>query len=348
MKTRLIIIAAMLAFCSCNSDRCIIIGDISGLEGDGKMYLQDEWNDYEVIDSADVVDGKFRFDLEVKQPTYVYMYFGDTQVRDFILEPGKITVKGDVEEDMFAGAYGSKMNDRLQEFYEIQKLGQTMPMDQVLELHDRKFYELLNVPGMDALKLKLALSYTGVKSSYEILNCLKSMPDEIKNMDFVKRKMEKCERRIRTEPQAEGCETIPYYIDMEYPDASGNPVSLKSVVENPDNRYVLVDFWSTWCSPCRDAVPELVEAYEKFKDKGFEIYAVAYEGQSEKLQKFIRDNNMTWINVCGDEDSAGNPKWWKDYALTGIPDNVLIDCSTGIIVGREMRFRLVSTLEKLL
>ena len=189
MKTRLIIIAAMLAFCSCNSDRCIIIGDISGLEGDGKMNLQDEWNDYEVIDSADVVDGKFRFDLEVEQPTYVYMYFGDTQVRDFILEPGKITVKGDVEEDMFAGAYGSKMNDRLQEFYEIQKLGQTMPMDQVLELHDRKFYELLNVPGMDALKLKLALSYTGVKSSYEILNCLKSMPDEIKNMDFVKRKM---------------------------------------------------------------------------------------------------------------------------------------------------------------
>ena len=45
---------------------------------------------------------------------------------------------------------------------------------------------------------------------------------------------------------------------------------------------------------------------------------------------------------------AGNPKWWKDYALTGIPDNVLIDCSTGIIIGREMRFRLVSTLEKLL
>ena len=66
---RLIIIAAMLAFCSCNSDRCIIIGDISGLQGDGKMYLQDEWNDYEVIDSADVIDGKFRFDLEVEQPT---------------------------------------------------------------------------------------------------------------------------------------------------------------------------------------------------------------------------------------------------------------------------------------
>ena len=148
------------------------------------------------------------------------------------------------------------MNDRLQEFYEIQKLGQTMPMDQVLELHDRKFYELLNVPGMDALKLKLALSYTGVKSSYVILNCLKSMPDEIKNMDFVKRKMEKCERRIRTEPQAEGCEAIPYYIDMEYPDASGNPVTLKSVVENPENRYVLVDFWSTKGDasiPCRVA-----------------------------------------------------------------------------------------------
>lgn len=164
------------------------------------------------------------------------------------------------------------------------------------------------VPGMDVLKLKLALTYIGVKSSYEILNCLKSMPDEIKNMHFVKSNMEKCERRIRTEPQAVGCEIIPYYIDMEYPDASGNPVSLKSVVENPKNRYVLLDFWGTWCGPCRDAVPELVEAYAEFKDKGFEIYAVAYEGQSEKLQKFINENNMTWINVCGNEDTAGSPK----------------------------------------
>ena len=114
MKTRFLVIAAILAFCSCNSNRCIIIGNVSGLEGDSKIYLQDEWNDYEVIDSADIIDGKFRFELEVERPTYVYMYFGGTQVRDFILEPGKITVEGDVEEDMFSGAHGTKMNDRLQ------------------------------------------------------------------------------------------------------------------------------------------------------------------------------------------------------------------------------------------
>ena len=93
---------------------------------------------------------------------------------------------------------------------------------------------------------------------------------------------------------------------------------------------------------------ELVEAYTKFNEKGFEIFAVAYEGHSQKLQKFINENNMIWINVCGNEDTAGSSKWSKEYALTGIPDNVLIDCSTGIIIGREMRFRLVSTLENLL
>ena len=76
MKTRFLVIAAILAFCSCNSNRCIIIGNVSGLEGDGKMYLQDEWNNYEVIDSADVIDGKFRFQLEVERPTYVHIFRG--------------------------------------------------------------------------------------------------------------------------------------------------------------------------------------------------------------------------------------------------------------------------------
>jgi thiol-disulfide isomerase/thioredoxin len=80
-----------------------------------------------------------------------------------------------------------------------------------------------------------------------------------------------------------------------------------------------LDFWAIWCDPCRDAVPELRALYEKYHEKGLEIYSVSEDQSKARWKAFIADNGMTWINVLDDNGGRKNSKAWFDYALHGIP-----------------------------
>ena len=137
------------------------------------------------------------------------------------------------------------------------------------------------------------------------------------------------------------------YVDISAPNADGEAVSLKSVIENPANKYVLVDFWASWCGPCLREIPYLQADYEKYRKKGFEIYAVSLDDERDAWVKTIADKQMKWIQVC--DFKAFDSPASLEYAVESIPSNFLIRCSDGQIVAAQLRGKaLGEKLEELL
>ncbi len=96
----------------------------------------------------------------------------------------------------------------------------------------------------------------------------------------------------------------------------------------------MVDFWASWCGPCRGENPNVVAAYKKYHDKGFEIFGVSFDTDKDKWLKAVEDDKLTWFHVS-DLKGWGNAAG-KIYGVRGIPHSVLID-KEGIIVAKNLR-----------
>ena len=107
-----------------------------------------------------------------------------------------------------------------------------------------------------------------------------------------------------------------------------------------------MDFWASWCGPCRGENPNIVKAYNRFSPKGFTVLGVSLDQDGAKWKKAIEDDKLSW-------DQVSQLNGWKNevsryYGIQGIPSNYLVD-PDGIIIGRNlMGDELTKKLEKLL
>lgn len=121
-------------------------------------------------------------------------------------------------------------------------------------------------------------------------------------------------------------------VDFTQPDTTGVPVSLSSF----KGKYVLVDFWASWCGPCRMENPNVVASFNKFKEKNFTVLGVSLDrpGQKDNWLAAIHKDNLTWTHVS--DLQFWNNAAAKLYRVQGIPFNILID-PQGKIIGKNLR-----------
>ena len=136
------------------------------------------------------------------------------------------------------------------------------------------------------------------------------------------------------------------FVDFEMADPKGEVHKLSEFVGN--GKVVLIDFWASWCPPCRKETPHLVELYKQYKNKGFEIVGISLDSKADAWAKGVKDLNITWIQLS-------DLKGWQNagaalYGVNSIPHTVLVDKDGTIIAknihGEEIDAKLQETLNK--
>ena len=349
MKKFFAILAVAAVAASCNNHRTVISGNVLGIE-DGVIYLAESGRNGAVVDSTEVKGGKFVFNVD-SAPQLLTLRTAEEGVAAIFTEDGKITVEGNLADDSVK-AVGTPANEAFNTYNEAMKSINQRYTEAADTAAREAVYEEYQA-FMDATIEQNMSNIFGVflfiqNKSYELsaakmIESLNALSEELKNLPVVTDAIEKATRKMRIEPKDEGSEFTPIYINIEQPNVDGTPVSLQSVVEKKGNKYVLLDFWASWCNPCMGEMPFLKEAYAKYHKKGFEIFGVSLDSKAEAWKGAIAKQNMKWVNVSLLQSSNNTAA--EEYVVESIPTNFLIDCSNGEIIAKNLRGEAV--LEKL-
>jgi thiol-disulfide isomerase/thioredoxin len=177
------------------------------------------------------------------------------------------------------------------------------------------------------VSLFLLNSYWEVYGRERSQSYLQSMSNPLQNHSLAKGLVAEWKNREETEKKTElGVLSM----DFSQKDTTDQLISLSSF----KGKYVLIDFWASWCGPCRQESPVLVKAYEKYRAKGFDILSVSLDEDKNKWIGAIKKDNLSWTHVSdlkGNENQAA-----LLYGVKSIPANFLID-PQGKIIAKGLR-----------
>ena len=329
MKKLIVMAAAAVMAVGCSNNGYVIEGQVAGME-DQTIYLMNDQR--EAVDSTAMVAGAFKFEGEAEKPAQFYLAT-DHPFAIVYVEKGAIAVAGSFEEPQSITVSGTPANDARtayvawsSEFMEAYRAATPEEQTAMEEEYYATIRERVdqNAGNLFGVKLYLSeLSYGATAA--EMLEQVEKFSPEMQLTEEVVTLKELAEAKANVEVGKP-------YVEVVQPNMEGEAVALSSVVG--EGKYVLLDFWASWCGPCMREVPYLLETYKEYKDKGFEIYGVSFDRDAEAWKKAVESKEMNWIHVS--EVNYFDNQAATDYAVRSIPSNFLIG-PDGTIVAVNLR-----------
>ena len=334
MKTRIILIVVasiILAACNSKPETKTFQVNVNLANADGQtVYLQ---KDGQVLDSAVIENWDAVFNTPVCDDNEMYgiMLPGWRRPFPFFTDNNDVILEGDAQNPNLILVKGSASQDRLNAFTEsYNELEAKLEADSTMSQEDAE--EILKMHCFDFVwdnPTDPVAHYVMYRYKWAFGPCeLRTMLDNIhaadstltnKNLSLAEEYVDKQESVLAGQP----------IIDFTQNDPNGNPVTLSKLAEG---KLLLIDFWASWCPDCRKANPDVVAAYQKFHEQGFDVLGVSFDTNKEAWLAAIEKDGLTWTQVSdlqGWSNAAG-----ALYAIAFIPQNALI--KNGMIVARNL------------
>ena len=325
------------------------------------VYLRYNSGDNSVTDSLKVKNGDFKFEGTIAEPTVASLMikyekaadenFAKREFMPVLLEAGKIdviakdslqnhTVTGTPGQADFAKltqqeqSYDSRLNPLYDAYTSAKKSGDKQALNKAeteIDAIDSEMRETVyGTYVKNNPKSPVALYALKQYAGYEI------NPDKVEPLfTSLPASTQQLPSAVSFKNQIDIAKKTGigrYAMDFTQNDTLDHPVALSSF----KGKYVLIDFWASWCGPCRAENPNVVNTFNKYKDKNFTILSVSLDrpGQKERWLKAIHDDRLTWTHVS-------DLKYWnnevaKQYGIQAIPQNLLLD-PDGKIIAKNLR-----------
>jgi peroxiredoxin len=352
MKNMMLAALGLYLFSSCQAGGggYTIQGNLTHLT-DSVLYLARQEGSMPVFDTLKVAEGKFSFSGKADHPTFAQIITSDQRAGfPLYLEPGTIEITGNAD-SMAIGKVsvsGTPNNDDLNAFMQIQQPYVPMMMamqsnyvqaqmsgdsvmahqieattDSIQTVINGKMVAFVQDHPKSLVSVLVLRGMMNDLTSDQLSQLYSSLDTAVQHSEFG----QPIGARLEVQQKTAIGKPAP---DFTMNDTTGKPVSLSSF----RGKYVLVDFWASWCGPCRAENPNVVKVYNQYKDKNFTILGVSLDQTKDAWEKAIRDDHLTWHHVS-------DLQFWDNsaaqlYGVEGIPANFLIG-PDGKILAKDLR-----------